>query len=107
MEEQIYDFIVDKLQEIVELDKEEMTMDMKLDAYPIGMSLYDIIQLYLDLEEFFSVHIPDEYLYINKIDEVVRIVNDLVIKEKKYQKRIEEVKDELFKHKSGTNYVYS
>lgn len=53
MEEQIYNFIVGKLQEIVELNKEEITRDMKLDVYPIGMSSYDIIQLFSDLEEFF------------------------------------------------------
>ncbi len=63
MEEQIYNFIVGKLQEIVELNKEEITRDMKLDVYPIGMSSYDIIQLFSDLEEFFSVRIPDEYLF--------------------------------------------
>lgn len=96
MEDQIYDYIVGKLQEIVELNKEEITRDMKLDVYPIGMSSYDIIQLYLDLEDFFSVRIPDEYLFINKIDDIVRTVNDLLKNEKKYQRRIEEVKDKLF-----------
>ena len=96
MEEQIYNFIVGKLQEIVELNKEEITKDMKLDVYPIGMSSYDIIQLFSDLEEFFSVRIPDEYLFINKIDDVVRTVNDLLKNEKKYQQRIDAVKDKLF-----------
>ncbi|MCI8968676.1 MAG: hypothetical protein HFH75_14075 [Lachnospiraceae bacterium] len=96
MEEQIYNFIVGKLQEIVELNKEEITRDMKLDVYPIGMSSYDIIQLFSDLEEFFSVRIPDEYLFINKIDDVVRTVNDLLKNEKKYQQRIDAVKDKLF-----------
>ena len=96
MEEQIYNFIVGKLQEIVELNKEEITRDMKLDVYPIGMSSYDIIQLFSDLEEFFSVRIPDEYLFINKIDDVVRTVNDLLKNEKKYQQRIDAVKDQLF-----------
>lgn len=96
MEDQIYDYIVGKLQEIVELNKEEITRDMKLDVYPIGMSSYDIIQLYLDLEDFFSVRIPDEYLFINKIDDIVRTVNDLLKNEKKYHRRIEEVKDKLF-----------
>lgn len=84
------------LQEIVELNKEEITRDMKLDVYPIGMSSYDIIQLFSDLEEFFSVRIPDEYLFINKIDDVVRTVNDLLKNEKKYQQRIDAVKDKLF-----------
>ena len=69
---------------------------MKLDVYPIGMSSYDIIQLFSDLEEFFSVRIPDEYLFINKIDDVVRTVNDLLKNEKKYQQRIDAVKDKLF-----------
>ena len=96
MEEQIYNFIVGKLQEIVELNKEEITRDMKLDVYPIGMSSYDIIQLFSDLEEFFSVRIPDEYLFINKIDDVVRTVNDLLKNEKKYQQRIDAVKDKFF-----------
>ena len=96
MEEQIYNFIVGKLQEIVELNKEEITRDMKLDVYPIGMSSYDIIQLFSDLEEFFSVRIPDEYLFINKIDDVVRTENDLLKNEKKYQQRIDAVKDKLF-----------
>ena len=99
MEEQIYNFIVGKLQEIVELNKEEITRDMKLDVYPIGMSSYDIIQLFSDLEEFFSVRIPDEYLFINKIDDVVRTVNDLLKNEKKYQQRIDAVKDKLFENK--------
>lgn len=84
------------MQEIVELNKEEITRDMKLDVYPIGMSSYDIIQLFSDLEEFFSVRIPDEYLFINKIDDVVRTVNDLLKNEKKYQQRIDAVKDKLF-----------
>ena len=96
MEEQIYNFIVGKLQEIVELNKEEITRDMKLDVYPIGMSSYDIIQLFSDLEEFFSVRIPDEYLFINKIYDVLRTVNDLLKNEKKYQQRIDAVKDKLF-----------
>lgn len=97
MEEQIYNFIVGKLQEIVGLNKEEISKDMILDAPPISISSYDIVQLYLEMEEYFSVHIPDEYLFISKIDDIVRTVNDLIRKEMKYQQRVEELKDELFK----------
>lgn len=42
------------------------------------------------------MRIPDEYLFINKIDDVVRTVNDLLKNEKKYQQRIDAVKDKLF-----------
>lgn len=99
MEEQIYDFIIYKLQEMVELNKEEITKDMKLDAPPISISSYDIVQLYLEIEEYFSVCIPDDYLLISKIDDVVRIVNDLIKKETKYQQRVEELKNKLFDEK--------
>ena len=97
MEEQIYNFIVCELQKTVGLNREEITKDMKLDAPPISISSYDIVQLYLEMEEYFSVRIPDEYLFISKIDDIVRTVNDLIRKEMQYQQKVEELKDELFK----------
>lgn len=96
MEEKIYNFIVGKLQEIVGLNREEITKDMILDVPPISISSYDIVQLYLEMEEYFSVRIPDEYLFISKIDDIVRTVNDLIKKEIKYQQKVEELKNKLF-----------
>lgn len=51
------------------MNREEITKDMILDVHPISISSYDIVQLYLEIEEYFSVRIPDEYLFITLIRE--------------------------------------
>ena len=96
MEKQIYNFLEEKLHSLVGLNSEDIKMDMKLDAPPISISSYDIVQLYAEMEEYFSVRIPDEYLFINKIEDIVKMVNDLIKKNIVYQRKIDELKNKLF-----------
>ena len=79
MEKQIYNFLEEKLHSLVGLNSEDIKMDMKLDAPPISISSYDIVQLYAEMEEYFSVRIPDEYLFINKIEDILNSEEELEV----------------------------
>ena len=49
MKKQIYNFLEEKLHSLVGLNSEDIKMDMKLDAPPISISSYDIVQLYAEM----------------------------------------------------------
>ncbi len=96
MEMEIYDFIESKIIEMLNDSTIMLSMDMNLSAPPIGLSSLDMVQLFMAIEDEFEIRIPDEYLFLSKIDDIVTILTDLYYQKCDYDQRLKDVEKKLF-----------
>ena len=96
LENEVYEYVQKRVRELIG-DAELILMKTDyLESSKIGVSSYDMVQLFMDIEKEFSIRIPDNMLFMDKVDEIVTSVHKLVGEREKYKEKIQKTQELLF-----------
>lgn len=96
MEKKLIEFIENKISGMLNDSTFKLSKGMNLSMPPIGLSSYDMVQLFMAIEDEFEIRIPDEYLFLSKIDDIVSTLTELYSQKCDYDLNLKNVEKMLF-----------
>lgn len=94
--EEIYNYIKERVTQVLGFGNTEISQNSLLEK-EVGLSSIDMVKLYYDIEDKYNIKIPDEFLINDRVEDIVNVVVDIQHSKERYEKRIEEARNKLFK----------
>ena len=96
LENEVYEYVQKRVRELIGDAELILMKNDYLESSKIGVSSYDMVQLFMDIEKAYSIRIPDNMLFMDKVDDIVTGVHKLVEQSEEYKRKILKTQELLF-----------